>query len=191
MSIGWEPSMAVGAPVLDEQRRALVERADALIASIESGQDRVAIERALREFGDYSVRHFSDEEDCRLRGVCPALRWNGAARADLIKIVSATEGGRRPVLRALGLGRALHSGPGHRAAVRPWSSVVAKSRSKPGYARSGRISKPISPAAAIGSEANTTRAATTSSHSRTSTAVGRSAWKYNSRITPAWWSRHA
>jgi hemerythrin-like metal-binding protein len=89
MSIGWDPSMAVGAPLLDAQRRALVERADALVASIGSGQDRVAIERALREFGDYSVRHFSDEEDCRLRGVCPALQWNGAARADLIKIVSA------------------------------------------------------------------------------------------------------
>jgi hemerythrin-like metal-binding protein len=89
MSIGWDAGMAVGAPVLDAQRRALVERADALIAAIQNGQDRVAIERALREFGDYSVRHFSDEEDCRLRGVCPALQWNGVARADLIKIVSA------------------------------------------------------------------------------------------------------
>jgi hemerythrin-like metal-binding protein len=88
MPIGWEPSMETGAPLLDAQHRALVERADALVASIQSGGDRSSVERALRDFGDYSVRHFSDEEDCRLRGVCPALQWNGAARAELIKIVS-------------------------------------------------------------------------------------------------------
>jgi hemerythrin-like metal-binding protein len=88
MSIGWEPSMETGAPLLDAQRRVLVERADALVATIETGGDRSRIERALRDFGDYSVRHFSQEEDCHLRGTCPALEWNGAARAELIKIVA-------------------------------------------------------------------------------------------------------
>ena len=88
MSIGWLASMETGAPLLDAQRRALVERADALVAAIETGGDRSSVERALREFGDYSVRHFSQEEDCHLRGICPALQWNGAARADLIKIVA-------------------------------------------------------------------------------------------------------
>jgi hemerythrin-like metal-binding protein len=87
MSIGWEPSMETGAPLLDAQRRALVERADTLLATIQAGE-RAKIERALREFGDYSVRHFSEEEDCHLRGSCPAVQWNGAARAELIKIVS-------------------------------------------------------------------------------------------------------
>jgi hemerythrin-like metal-binding protein len=88
MSIGWDPGMETGAPVLDAQHRALVERADALVAAIETGGDRPSVERALREFGDYSVRHFSQEEDCNLRGICPALRWNGAARAELVKILA-------------------------------------------------------------------------------------------------------
>jgi len=88
MSIGWQPEMAIGAPVLDAQRRALVERADALIAVIESGGDRASVERAMKDFGDYSVRHFSDEEDCQLRGICPALQWNGRARAELVKILA-------------------------------------------------------------------------------------------------------
>jgi methyl-accepting chemotaxis protein len=88
MSIGWVPSMETGAPLLDAQHRALVERADALVATIETGGDRSTVERALRDFGDYSVRHFSSEEDCQLRGVCPALQWNGAARAELIKIMA-------------------------------------------------------------------------------------------------------
>ncbi|MFI5258739.1 MAG: bacteriohemerythrin [Candidatus Limnocylindrales bacterium] len=88
MPIGWEPSMETGAPLLDAQHRTLVERAGALVTTIESGGDRPAVERALRDFGDYSVRHFSQEEDCHLRGVCPALQWNGAARAELIKIVA-------------------------------------------------------------------------------------------------------
>jgi hemerythrin-like metal-binding protein len=88
MSIGWQPSMETGAPQLDAQRRALVERADLLVAAIETGSDRSVVERALREFGDYSVRHFSQEEDCSLRGSCPALEWTGSARAELIKIVA-------------------------------------------------------------------------------------------------------
>jgi hemerythrin-like metal-binding protein len=102
MSIGWEPSMETGAPLLDAQHRALVERADTLLATIQVGE-RAKIERALRDFGDYSVRHFSDEEDCHLRGTCPAIQWNGAARAELIKIVSGfresyERGGASPAL---------------------------------------------------------------------------------------------
>ena len=46
------------------------------------------MEQALKEFGDYSVRHFSAEEDCHLRGVCPAIRWTGVARAELIRIMA-------------------------------------------------------------------------------------------------------
>jgi hemerythrin-like metal-binding protein len=88
MTIAWEPSMETGAPLLDAQHRALVERANALLATIEAGRERSQVERAMRDFGDYSVRHFSEEEDCRLKGVCPALHWNGAARAELIKIVA-------------------------------------------------------------------------------------------------------
>jgi hemerythrin-like metal-binding protein len=88
MSIGWQPSMETGAPLLDAQRRALVERADALVATIVTNADRTSVERALRDFGDYSVRHFSEEEDCAKRGVCPALEWTGKARAELIKIVA-------------------------------------------------------------------------------------------------------
>lgn len=103
MSIGWQPSMETGAPLLDAQRRALVERADSLVTTIESGGDRSAVERALRDFGDYSVRHFSQEEDCQLRGCCPALEWTGVARAELIKIVagfrqSFERGGASPAL---------------------------------------------------------------------------------------------
>ena len=87
MAIGWQRGMETGAPQLDAARRALVERADALLAAIEGNADRSAVERALRDLGDYSVRHFSQEEDCHLRGVCPALEWNGSARAELIAII--------------------------------------------------------------------------------------------------------
>jgi hemerythrin-like metal-binding protein len=80
--------MEIGAPVLDAQRRALVERADTLLEAIMKGQDRPVIEKALKDFGDYAVRHFSTEEDCHLRGVCPAIRWSGVARAELIKVVA-------------------------------------------------------------------------------------------------------
>ena len=47
MSIGWEPSMETGAPLLDAQRRALVERANTLLSVIEAGGDRSHVERAM------------------------------------------------------------------------------------------------------------------------------------------------
>jgi hemerythrin-like metal-binding protein len=88
MTIGWQSGMETGAPLLDAQHRSLVERASALVSAIEAGSDRPVVERALREFGDYSVRHFSMDEDCAQRGSCPALQWNGTARAELIKIMA-------------------------------------------------------------------------------------------------------
>jgi hemerythrin-like metal-binding protein len=88
MAIGWQQSMETGAPLLDAQRKALVERADVLLDAILAGRDRSTVEKALKDFGDYSVRHFSAEEDCHLRGLCPALRWTGVARAELIRIVA-------------------------------------------------------------------------------------------------------
>jgi hemerythrin-like metal-binding protein len=89
MSIAWQSSMETGAPLLDAQHRTLVGRAAALVAAIETGGERPAVERALRDFGDYAVRHFSTEQDCALAGECPALEWTGLARADLIKIMAA------------------------------------------------------------------------------------------------------
>jgi hemerythrin-like metal-binding protein len=88
MAIGWQTSMETGARVLDAQRKALVERADVLLDAIVGGQDRAAVEKALKDFGDYSVRHFSAEEDCHLKGICPALRWTGVARSELIRILA-------------------------------------------------------------------------------------------------------
>jgi hemerythrin-like metal-binding protein len=88
MTIGWQPGMETGAPLLDAQHRSLVDRAAALVVAIERGSERPVVERALRDFGDYAVRHFSQDEDCALRGSCPALEWNGVARAELIKIMA-------------------------------------------------------------------------------------------------------
>lgn len=88
MTIAWQRSMETGAPILDAQHKILVERANALLAATEAQAERAVVERALRDLGDYAVRHFSQDEDCALRGRCPALEWNGAARAELIRIVA-------------------------------------------------------------------------------------------------------
>jgi hemerythrin len=55
---------------------------------MEAGAERAAVEHAMREFGDYAVRHFSRDEECTLRGSCPALEWNGMARAEMIRIIA-------------------------------------------------------------------------------------------------------
>lgn len=89
MTIGWQSDMETGAPVVDAQHRALIERAQALVASIGAGSELAVVERNLRSFGDYAVRHFSQDEDCAQRGACPALEWNAAARAELVGIIAA------------------------------------------------------------------------------------------------------
>ena len=146
MTIGWQSGMETGAPLLDAQHRSLVERAAALVATIERGSERPVVERALRDFGDYSVRHFSMDEDCTLRGSCPALEWNGIARAELIRIMAGfrqsyerggatPDAGREPFLRALRLGRPLHPRPRHHG---PTLRLRARaSREQPAEARIG------------------------------------------------------
>jgi hemerythrin-like metal-binding protein len=89
MTIGWQSSMETGASVVDAQHRALVERARNLVTSIGEGSELPVVERALREFGDYAVRHFSQDEDCAMREACPALEWNAAARAELMGITAS------------------------------------------------------------------------------------------------------
>ncbi len=89
MTIGWQSSMETGAPIVDAGHRALIERAQTLVASISAGSGLPVVERALRDFGNYAVRHFSQDEDCAQRGACPALEWNAAARAELMGIMAA------------------------------------------------------------------------------------------------------
>jgi hemerythrin-like metal-binding protein len=88
VGIGWQATMETGAPVVDAGHRALVQRADALLDALQAGRERAVVERALRSFGDYAVRHFSRDEDCAMRGRCPALEWNAAGRAELIAIMA-------------------------------------------------------------------------------------------------------
>jgi hemerythrin-like metal-binding protein len=88
MAIRWQSTMETGAALLDAQHRAFVERADRLVSLLEAQAERSEVERAMREFGDYAVRHFSRDEDCSLRGACPALEWNGMARAEMIRIIA-------------------------------------------------------------------------------------------------------
>ncbi len=133
MTIGWQSSMETGALLLDAQHRSLVELADALVATIERGSERPVVERALRDFGNYSVRHFSMDEDCTLRGSCPALEWNGIARAEPIRIMagfrqSYERGGATPDL-AESLSCELPIGsPATSPAPPPWSDPALRAR---------------------------------------------------------------
>ncbi len=89
MTIAWSAAMTTGAASLDEEHRRLVARLNALLEAVAEGRDVRAVERALRDAGDAALRHFSRDEDCAMRGECPALRVNGEARADFLGILRA------------------------------------------------------------------------------------------------------
>jgi hemerythrin-like metal-binding protein len=88
MAIELTPRMATGARTVDDDHRRLVHRANALLATAGEPGDPSRVDRALREFGNAAVRHFSRDEDCTVREACPAVETNGLARAELIAILA-------------------------------------------------------------------------------------------------------
>lgn len=89
MAIAWHEGMETGGRLLDGKHKRLIARANALLAAVSAEADPRVVEAAMRAFGDYAVRHFSEDEDCAMRGGCPALEWNAAGRAELIAILAA------------------------------------------------------------------------------------------------------
>jgi hemerythrin-like metal-binding protein len=92
MSIAWTAEMTTGAATLDAEHQRLVGRFNALLEAVCEKRETRAIERTLREAGDAAVRHFSRDEDCALRGECPALQQNGEARAEFLRILATFRG---------------------------------------------------------------------------------------------------
>lgn len=58
----WDPSMAIGVPLIDEQHQELFRRVNALLAVMHRGSSRLEVERLLQFLAGYATEHFRVEE---------------------------------------------------------------------------------------------------------------------------------
>ena len=62
MSVPWDPNLAVGVPLIDEQHRELFRRVNALLALMHRGHSRLETEHLLVFLAGYTAQHFKAEE---------------------------------------------------------------------------------------------------------------------------------
>ncbi len=85
----WNPSLAVGVDMIDEQHKKWFEMADQLF---EAGRNRKAGEFIVQMFlflEDYTKKHFSDEERYMQSVKYPEYEAQKAMHADFIKRLTA------------------------------------------------------------------------------------------------------
>lgn len=80
--IEWNPGLAVGVRSIDDQHRRLIELANRLIAAARL-TDPAQLAQAFRELRQYTVNHFSDEEEHMQRAKYPKLHEHRQQHNDL------------------------------------------------------------------------------------------------------------
>ena len=82
MAFLWDPEMAVGVPLIDEQHRELFRRVNALLALMHRGHSRLETEHLLVFLAGYVVQHFKAEERLMERHAFPDAVHHRKAHAD-------------------------------------------------------------------------------------------------------------
>lgn len=89
---GWDPSLDLGVPVIDEQHRALfsmIVELDERIARDEFGQ---GVLDALQGMVAYAATHFEDEENLMLQAGWPGVDVHRSMHADFMQKTSLFKG---------------------------------------------------------------------------------------------------
>lgn len=78
MDLSWNPSLATGVPVLDEQHQALFAQLDALVESIRRGSARAQVQQTLAFLQAYAKEHLPTEEALMRESGFPELAQHRA-----------------------------------------------------------------------------------------------------------------
>jgi hemerythrin len=71
MAFLWDPSMAVGVPLIDQQHQELFRRVNSLLAVMHRGHARLETEHLLVFLAGYTAQHFQAEERLMERHAFP------------------------------------------------------------------------------------------------------------------------
>lgn len=86
--IAFDPAtMSTGVPSVDLQHRQLIDMINALVVSLERGDEATAVGTALRKLQGYTTTHFAHEEKCMRDYACPVARANELAHQTFLSSV--------------------------------------------------------------------------------------------------------
>ena len=89
MAFLWDPEMAVGVPLIDEQHQELVRRVNALLAVMHRGWARLETEHLLVFLAGYVAQHFRAEERLMERSGFPDAARHRLEHADFARRLEA------------------------------------------------------------------------------------------------------
>ena len=73
MALHWEPRLAVGVPLIDQQHKELIDALNALLSAMASSRGKEEVGKLLKFLGDYTVSHFAAEEQIMGRNAYPGF----------------------------------------------------------------------------------------------------------------------
>jgi hemerythrin len=73
MALNWEPRLAVGVAIIDQQHKELIGALNALLDAMSASRGKEEVGKLLSFLGDYTVSHFAAEEQLMTRSRYPGL----------------------------------------------------------------------------------------------------------------------
>lgn len=71
MAIQWRESLAIGIDEIDNQHKQLFEAIDKLFTACSQGKGRQEVSNTIDFLEDYTIKHFTDEENHHIRSSYP------------------------------------------------------------------------------------------------------------------------
>lgn len=71
MAIQWRESLAIGIDEIDNQHKQLFEAIDKLFTACSQGKGRQEVANTINFLEDYTIKHFTDEENYHIRSNYP------------------------------------------------------------------------------------------------------------------------
>ncbi len=73
MPIQWSNDLSVGVSAIDSQHKDLISRINTLSSAMQQGKGKEEIAKLIGYLGDYTVRHFADEEKLMTDKAYPSI----------------------------------------------------------------------------------------------------------------------
>jgi hemerythrin len=83
--IRWEPGLAIGVSIVDEQHQELFRRVNALIDATREARATAEVRRLFDYLARYVVEHFSDEEQLMREAAFPERETHGREHAEFVR----------------------------------------------------------------------------------------------------------
>ena len=91
MTITWTPDLATGNPTIDSEHKELIRIISNLMDACSSGKGRLEMVNTIKFLNDYTIKHFSHEEELQRRSQYPDLNNHLRYHAEFRKTVQEIE----------------------------------------------------------------------------------------------------